>query len=102
MKRWRTVGAPGPGWGRRGGRERTELIVVLLEDRWSSWPRLGKEAGRERTESMVLLLEVRWSSRPRLAEGGAGRGHKWWWCCWRTDGAAGPGWGRRVNIWKFR
>ena len=38
----------------------------------SSWPRLVEEAGRERTELIKVLLEDRWSSRPRLAEGGQG------------------------------
>ena len=51
-----------------------QVELVLLEDMWSSWPRLVLEAGRERTEFMVVLLEDSWSSR--LAVGGAGRGHK--------------------------
>ena len=32
-------------------------MVLLLEDRCSSRTRLGEEGGRERTELMVLLLE---------------------------------------------
>ena len=69
------------GGGRGQGEDRIYGVVaggqvelVLLEDRWSSWPRLVLEAGRERTEFMVVLLEDSWSSR--LAVGGAGRGHK--------------------------
>ena len=57
-----------------GGVAGGQVELVLLEDRWSSWPRLVLEAGRERTEFMVVLLEDSWSSR--LAVGGAGRGHK--------------------------
>ena len=37
---WRTGGA-----GVAGG----QMELVLLEDRWSCWPRLVLEAGRERT-----------------------------------------------------
>ena len=33
------------------------MELVLLEDRWSYWPRLVSEAGRERTEFMVVLLD---------------------------------------------
>ena len=76
-----------PRLGKEGGRKMTELMVVLIEDRLSSRPRLGEEGGRERTEFMVVLLEDRWS-----------------WCCWRTGGAPGPGWcwrpaGRGQNSW---
>ena len=57
-----------PRLGKEGGRKMTELMVVLIEDRLSSRPRLGEEGGRERTEFMVVLLEDRWSSWPRLVE----------------------------------
>ena len=57
-----------------GGVAGGQVELVLLADRLSSWPRLVLEAGRERTEFMVVLLEDSWSSR--LAVGGAGRGHK--------------------------
>lgn len=33
------------------------MMLLLPKDRWSSMPRLGEEGGRERTELMVLLLE---------------------------------------------
>ena len=57
-----------------GGVAGGQVELVLLEDRWSSWPRLVLEAGRERTEFMVVLLEDGLCSR--LAVGGALRGHK--------------------------
>ena len=44
-------------------------MVVLLEDRWSSRPRLVEEAGRERTELMVEVLELQ-------AQAGGGRGRE--------------------------